>query len=114
MTERARGAGVGTALVAEAVRRFDAAGCGEVRVVTDADNLAAIRVYEKAGIGGDLDRLHRTSVPSRTPDADMIVRLRPATAADQASHQMLDEASHWGRRPTRRDRRWPRRWPRTW
>ncbi len=59
VTERARGAGVGSALVAEAVRRFDAAGCGEVRVVTDADNLAAIRVYEKAGIGGDLICLHR-------------------------------------------------------
>jgi ribosomal protein S18 acetylase RimI-like enzyme len=59
VTERARGAGVGTALVAEAVRRFDAAGCGEVRVVTDADNLAAIRVYAKAGIGGDLICLHR-------------------------------------------------------
>lgn len=36
-----------------------AAGRGEVRVVTDADNLAAIRVYEKAGIGGDLICLHR-------------------------------------------------------
>lgn len=59
VTEKARGNGVGTALVAEAVRRFDAAGCGEVRVVTDADNLAAIRVYAKAGIGGDLICLHR-------------------------------------------------------
>jgi ribosomal protein S18 acetylase RimI-like enzyme len=59
VTERARGSGIGTALVAEAVRRFDAAGCGEVRVVTDADNLAAIRVYAKAGIGGDHICLHR-------------------------------------------------------
>jgi ribosomal protein S18 acetylase RimI-like enzyme len=59
VTERARGRGVGTALVAEAVRRFDEAGCGEVRVVTDADNLAAIRAYAKAGIGGDLICLHR-------------------------------------------------------
>jgi ribosomal protein S18 acetylase RimI-like enzyme len=59
VTERVRGAGIGSALVAEAVRRFDAAGCGEVRVVTDADNLAAIRVYGKAGIGGDLICLHR-------------------------------------------------------
>ena len=59
VTERARGAGVGSALVAEAVRRFDAAGCDEVRVVTDADNLAALRVYGKAGIGGDLICLHR-------------------------------------------------------
>lgn len=61
VTERARGKGVGTALVTEAVRRFDAAGCGEVRVVTDADDLAARRVYEKAGIGGDLICLHRHS-----------------------------------------------------
>ena len=59
MTAQARGAGTGTALVAEAVRRFDAAGCGEIRVVTDADNLAALRVYQKAGIGGDLICLHR-------------------------------------------------------
>jgi ribosomal protein S18 acetylase RimI-like enzyme len=59
VTERARRRGVGTALVAEAVRRFDEAGCGEVRVVTDADNLAAIRAYAKAGIGGDLICLHR-------------------------------------------------------
>ena len=59
VTERARGRGVGTALVAEAVRRFDEAGCGEVRVVTGADNLAAMRVYGKAGIGGDLICLHR-------------------------------------------------------
>jgi ribosomal protein S18 acetylase RimI-like enzyme len=59
VTDRARGRGVGTALVAEAVRRFDEAGCGEVRVVTDADNAAAIRVYGKAGIGGDLICLHR-------------------------------------------------------
>jgi ribosomal protein S18 acetylase RimI-like enzyme len=59
VTERARGKGIGSALVAEAVRRFDTAGCGEVRVVTDADNPAAIRVYAKAGIGGDLICLHR-------------------------------------------------------
>jgi len=59
VTERARGAGVGTALVAEAVRRFEATGCGEVRVVTDAGNLAALRVYEKAGIAGDLICLRR-------------------------------------------------------
>jgi ribosomal protein S18 acetylase RimI-like enzyme len=59
VTERARGAGVGSALVAEAVRRFDEAGCSEVRVVTDADNPAAIRVYGKAGIAGDLICLHR-------------------------------------------------------
>ncbi len=59
VTERHRGKGIGTALVAAAVRRFDVAGCGEVRVVTDADNLAARRVYEKAGVGGDLICLHR-------------------------------------------------------
>jgi ribosomal protein S18 acetylase RimI-like enzyme len=59
VTERARGAGVGSALVAEAVRRFEVAGCGEARVVTDADNVAAIRVYGKADIAGDLICLHR-------------------------------------------------------
>jgi ribosomal protein S18 acetylase RimI-like enzyme len=59
VAERARSAGVGSALVAEAARRFEEAGCGEVRVVTDADNLPAIRVYDKAGIGGDLICLHR-------------------------------------------------------
>lgn len=59
VTELSRGAGVGSALVAEAVRRCEAAGCGELRVVTDADNVAAIRVYGKAGIAGDLICLHR-------------------------------------------------------
>jgi ribosomal protein S18 acetylase RimI-like enzyme len=59
VTARVRRQGVGSALVTEAVRRFDAAGCCEVRVVTDADNEAAIRVYAKAGIGGDLICLHR-------------------------------------------------------
>jgi len=59
VTAQVRGQGIGSALVAAAVRRFDEAGCGEVRVVTDADNAAAIRVYGKAGIGGDLICLHR-------------------------------------------------------
>jgi ribosomal protein S18 acetylase RimI-like enzyme len=59
VTQQARGNGIGSALVAEAVRRFEAAGCGEARVVTDADNHAARRVYGKAGIGGDLICLHR-------------------------------------------------------
>jgi ribosomal protein S18 acetylase RimI-like enzyme len=59
VTAQVRGQGIGSALVAEAVRRFDEAGCCEVRVVTDADNLAAMRVYAKAGIGGDLICLHR-------------------------------------------------------
>ena len=59
VTAQARGQGVGSGLVAEAVRRFDEAGCREVRVVTDADNAAAVRVYGKAGIGGDLICLHR-------------------------------------------------------
>lgn len=59
VTAGTRGRGVGSALVAEAVRRFEEAGCREVRVVTDVDNLAAIRVYAKAGIGGDLICLHR-------------------------------------------------------
>ena len=59
VTAQVRGRGIGSALVAEAVRRFDEAGCCEVRVVTDADNEAAIRVYSKAGIGGDLICLHR-------------------------------------------------------
>lgn len=59
ITARARGQGVGSSLVAKAVRLFDRGGCCEVRVVTDADNPAAIRVYAKSGIGGDLICLHR-------------------------------------------------------
>jgi ribosomal protein S18 acetylase RimI-like enzyme len=59
VTERARDAGVGSALVAEAVRRFEAAGCSQVRVVTGKENGPAIRVYEKAGLTSDLLCLHR-------------------------------------------------------
>jgi ribosomal protein S18 acetylase RimI-like enzyme len=59
VTAGARGQGIGSTLVAEAARRFELAGCGEVRVITDADNPAAIRVYGKSGIGGDLICLHR-------------------------------------------------------
>ena len=59
VTAGARGQGIGSALVTEAARRFESAGCAEVRVVTDADNHAARRVYGKAGIGGDLICLHR-------------------------------------------------------
>ena len=59
VTARARGRGIGSALVTDAVRRFEAAAAVRSRVVTDADNPAAIRVYSKAGIGGDLICLHR-------------------------------------------------------
>ena len=59
MTERARGEGIGSALVAAALRHFERAGCGQVRVVTDWDNGPARRIYAKAGLTGELLCLHR-------------------------------------------------------
>ena len=59
VTARARGRGIGSALVAEAVRRFEQAGCGEVRVVTMRTTRPPSASTRKAGIGGDLICLHR-------------------------------------------------------
>ena len=49
VTERARGTGIGSALVDEVVRRFEKAGCSQARVVTGTDNAAAMRVYQQGG-----------------------------------------------------------------
>ena len=46
----ARGAGVGDALVAEALRRFAAAGCAEASVSTGLDNEPAKALYRKHGL----------------------------------------------------------------
>jgi ribosomal protein S18 acetylase RimI-like enzyme len=70
VTEPVRNAGIGTALVAEAVRRFEAAGCSQVRVVTGKENGPAIRVYEKAGLTSDLLCLHRHFVADPRGDTD--------------------------------------------
>ena len=59
VTGRARGAGVGSALVAAALRRFEAAGCGQVRVVAGRENGPALHIYQKAGLIGELVCLHR-------------------------------------------------------
>ena len=58
VTERARGMGIGSALVDEAMRRFRKAGCSQARVITGTDNGAAVRVYQKAGLTDDLLCLH--------------------------------------------------------
>jgi ribosomal protein S18 acetylase RimI-like enzyme len=50
VTAEARGTGVGDALVAEAMRRFETAGCLEVGVSTEFDNEAAKRLYRKHGL----------------------------------------------------------------
>ena len=46
----ARGAGVGDALVAEALRRFAAAGCADASVSTGLDNEPAKALYRKHGL----------------------------------------------------------------
>jgi ribosomal protein S18 acetylase RimI-like enzyme len=43
------GEGVGTALVAEVVRRVRAAGCRRLEVMTTNDNLRALRLYQRSG-----------------------------------------------------------------
>lgn len=50
VTARARGAGIGEALVSEAMRRFENAGCLEVGVSTEFDNEVARRLYRKHGL----------------------------------------------------------------
>lgn len=65
VTDRARGAGIGSALVGEAVKRFQEAGCSQVRVIAGKDNGPAIRVYEKAGLTSDLLCLHRHFVDEK-------------------------------------------------
>jgi ribosomal protein S18 acetylase RimI-like enzyme len=47
--ESARGRGVGTALVAALADRARTAGCYGMWVLTDQDNVAAVRTYEAAG-----------------------------------------------------------------
>jgi ribosomal protein S18 acetylase RimI-like enzyme len=48
--QQARGHGVGDALLAEAMRRFEAAGCREVSVSTMPDNEPAKALYRKHGM----------------------------------------------------------------
>jgi ribosomal protein S18 acetylase RimI-like enzyme len=49
VAQEARGRGVGTALLAAAHRWMLARGAQQARVVTQADNLPACRLYERAG-----------------------------------------------------------------
>jgi len=50
VTAAARGRGVGDALVGEAMRRFEAAGCKEAAVSTVLDNERAAALYRKHGL----------------------------------------------------------------
>jgi ribosomal protein S18 acetylase RimI-like enzyme len=50
VTAPAQGKGVGDALVAEALRRFMAAGCREAAVSTEFDNDRAAALYRKHGL----------------------------------------------------------------
>ncbi len=59
VVEGARGLGIGSALVAEAVGRFQEAGCSQVQVITADDNEVARRVYGKAGLVDELLCLQR-------------------------------------------------------
>ena len=59
VTERARSAGIGSALVEEAVRRFKKAGCGQAQVITGVENEPAKRIYQKAGLVDELLCLQR-------------------------------------------------------
>jgi len=54
-----RGAGVGDALVAEAMRRFAAAGCAEASVTTGLDNEPAKALYRKHGLTDEALLLER-------------------------------------------------------
>jgi ribosomal protein S18 acetylase RimI-like enzyme len=47
--ESARGRGFGTALLERGSAWFTGRGCNSVSVVTQGDNIAALRVYERAG-----------------------------------------------------------------
>jgi dTDP-4-amino-4,6-dideoxy-D-galactose acyltransferase len=49
VSEKARGKGLGTALVSHAVRWFQQEGVENIRVVTQSRNLAAQRLYQKCG-----------------------------------------------------------------
>jgi threonine synthase len=62
---KARGLGVGTQLLEEAIRVSD----GDLSLHVDVDNIRAIRLYEKFGFARKYYRmLHR---PGRTPDVDL-------------------------------------------
>jgi len=59
VTRAAQGAGIGEALVREAMRRLVAEGCAEVGVITSRDNRRAQRVYRRAGLTDELVCLQR-------------------------------------------------------
>ena len=48
---RARGTGVGSALLEQAIAHARESGCGRITLLTDADNLDAQRFYRRHGFG---------------------------------------------------------------
>lgn len=57
--EAARGRGIGRSLLARGLAWFAEQGCRKASVVTQGDNLAALRVYERAGYRiGDVTGVH--------------------------------------------------------
>jgi len=59
VTAEARGRGVGDALVAEAMRRFEAGGCKEAAVATVFGNDRAAALYRKHGLVDEALQLER-------------------------------------------------------
>ena len=59
VTAPARGRGVGDALVTEALRRFEAAGCREAAVSTELDNDRAAALYRKHGLTDESRQLEK-------------------------------------------------------
>ncbi len=59
VTAAAQGRGVGDALVGEALRRFEAAGCREAAVSTVFGNDRAVALYRKHGLVDEALQLER-------------------------------------------------------